>query len=77
MNDPEGNGIEIYRDRHRSEWISDGNGGLVTGTEGVDIEDIMAHYDRHRPWVGFPKGTVLGHLHLNVSVLNIQQLTSI
>lgn len=70
LNDPEGNGIEIYRDRPRSEWISDGKGGLVTGTEAVDIEGVMALYDRHRPWTGFPKGTVLGHIHLNVRVIN-------
>lgn len=70
LNDPEGNGIEIYHDRPRSEWIGDGHGGLVTGTEAVDIEGVMALYDRQRPWAGFPKGTVLGHIHLNVSILN-------
>lgn len=70
LNDPEGNGIEIYHDRPRTEWISDGHGGLITGTEAVDIEGVMALYDRQRPWVGFPKGTVLGHIHLNVSVIN-------
>jgi len=70
LNDPEGNGIEIYHDRPRTEWISDGHGGLVTTTEAVDIEGVMALYDRQRPWTGFPIGTVLGHMHLNVSVIN-------
>ncbi|WP_054768235.1 VOC family protein [Lysinibacillus parviboronicapiens] len=70
LNDPEGNGIEIYRDRPRSEWLSDGKGGLITGTEAVDIEGVMALYDNLRLWTGFPKGTALGHIHLNVSIIN-------
>lgn len=70
LNDPEGNGIEIYHDRPRAEWLNDGHGGLITGTEAVDIEGVMALYDRQRPWTGFPKGTVLGHMHLNVSNIN-------
>lgn len=70
LNDPEGNGIEIYRDRPRSEWIEDGKGGWVTATNPVDVQGVMALFDENRPWNGFPEGTTLGHIHLNVSELN-------
>lgn len=72
LNDPEGNGLEIYRDRPRNEWIEDGKGGLVTATNPVDVQGVMALFDRSRPWNGFPEGTVMGHVHLNVSQLNEQ-----
>lgn len=70
LSDPEGNGIEIYWDRPRTEWIEDGKGGWVTATNSVDVEGVMALFDANRPWHGFPKGTVLGHMHLNIGELN-------
>lgn len=75
LNDPEGNGIEIYRDRPRNEWIKDGKGGYVTATNPVDVQGVMALFNPSSPWKGFPEGTVLGHIHLNVSQLN-EQTTS-
>lgn len=70
LNDPEGNGIEIYQDRPRSEWLDDGNGGWVTATNPVDVDGVMALFDANRPWRGFPEGTILGHMHLNISELD-------
>lgn len=75
LNDPEGNGIEIYRDRPRNEWIKDGKGGYVTATNPVDVQGVMTLFNPSRPWKGLPEGTVLGHIHLNVSQLN-EQTTS-
>ena len=70
LTDPEGNGIEIYRDRPRSEWTINDDGEIETDTVPVDFNSIMALYDPNQEWLGFPKGTILGHMHLTVSELN-------
>ena len=44
LRDPEGNGIEIYRDRPRSEWEYDANGeilALLFGSEKGDSTSIV------------------------------------
>ncbi len=66
ISDPDGNGIEIYRDRPRSEWTWE-NGRVRMAADPVDIEgllDLAARDDE--PWTGFPAGTRLGHMHLQV-----------
>ncbi|RPJ96559.1 VOC family protein [Rummeliibacillus sp. TYF005] len=70
LTDPEGNGIEIYRDRPRNEWTIHDDGTIDTDTIPVDFNSIMALYDPNREWTGFPKGTILGHMHLTVSDLS-------
>ncbi|MFJ8263681.1 VOC family protein [Rummeliibacillus sp. NPDC094406] len=70
LTDPEGNGIEIYRDRPRIEWAINDDGGIDTDTLPVDFNGIMALFDPEREWTGFPRGTILGHMHLTVSELN-------
>ncbi|WP_172331405.1 VOC family protein [Mangrovicoccus sp. HB161399] len=63
--DPEGNGIEIYVDRPRSEW--DVKGGLVhMSTDPLDLESLAAAAS---PWQGAPEGTVVGHVHLQAGAL--------
>ena len=67
LNDPDGNGIEIYRDRPRTDWY-DKKGRFVMGTEQLDIDGILA--ELHTPsseWTGLAAGTVLGHMHLKVA----------
>jgi catechol 2,3-dioxygenase len=65
--DPEGNGIEIYRDRPRDQWRWEGN-EIAMATEPLDVEALLDE-DRAsgRPWGGVPDGTVLGHMHLHVA----------
>ena len=70
LTDPEGNGIEIYQDRPKSEWTILENGMIETDTLPVDVQGVLALFNRERQWTGFPKGTILGHMHLNVSVLD-------
>ncbi|QOV09562.1 VOC family protein [Viridibacillus arvi] len=74
LSDPEGNGIEIYRDLPRSEWLIEPNGQVNTATEPIDFKGIMALYKSERTWTGFPEGTILGHMHLNVT--NLDDATS-
>jgi catechol 2,3-dioxygenase len=70
LTDPEGNGIEIYHDRPRSEWTINNDGSIDTDTLPVDFNGIMALFDPQKEWTGFPKGTILGHMHLTVSKLS-------
>ncbi len=60
--DPDGNGLEIYRDRPRSEWRMNGD------TEAMDMEGVLADADESA-WMGIAPGTVIGHIHLHVSDL--------
>ncbi len=66
ISDPDGNGIEIYRDRPRSEWHWD-NGQVRMAVDPVDIRGVLAEAEKDdEPWTGFPDGTRVGHIHLQV-----------
>ncbi|MEW5956585.1 MAG: VOC family protein [Chloroflexota bacterium] len=65
--DPDGNGIEIYRDRPRDEWPYR-NGRLQMASDPLDLEGVLAELEGHaEPWTGLAPGTVLGHMHLHVA----------
>ncbi len=65
--DPEGNGIEIYRDRPRAEWpLRDGR--LRMATDPLDVDGLLAE-SAGGTWSGLPDGTRMGHVHLHVSRL--------
>lgn len=66
LNDPEGNGIEIYSDRPRERW--QWNGDVVTmGTHPLDVDDILAMArDRGFTYAGAPAALRIGHMHLRV-----------
>lgn len=70
FDDPEGNGIEVYADRPRSEWRYP-NGRLNIATEHLDFERLLRIADKPIP--KFSSGTVLGHMHLNVADLDASQ----
>ena len=70
FDDLEGNGIEVYADRPRSEWKYPG-GQLSIGTEHLDFERLLNIAAPMQP--KFSEGTVLGHMHLNVSDLDKSQ----
>src|ERR1700730_2663888 len=70
FDDPEGNGIEVYADRPRSEWKYP-NGRLSIGTEHLDFERLLRIATKPQP--KFSDGTVLGHIHLNVGDLDRSQ----
>lgn len=64
INDPDGLGIEIYRDRPRTEWTAVQR-QLNMSTDPLDFEAVMAEA-RGEAWAGMPGGTVIGHVHLHV-----------
>ncbi|HET7420739.1 MAG TPA: VOC family protein [Candidatus Dormibacteraeota bacterium] len=70
FDDPEGNGIEVYADRPRSEWQYP-RGQLNIGTDHLDFERLLRIADPRKP--KFSPGTVLGHMHLNVGDLDASQ----
>lgn len=67
LSDPDGHGIEIYRDRPRDTWY-DANGTFRMGTEPLDVGAILAELKPDTPaWSGMPAGTDMGHIHLQVA----------
>ena len=68
LNDPDGNGIEIYIDRPEQEWTWMHDGHVHMTTEQLDFQPILAEADDN--WIGLPAGTVMGHIHLSVSDLS-------
>lgn len=41
LNDPDGNGVELYWDRPKDEWPLDENGKLQMVTEPLDLNDLL------------------------------------
>ena len=70
FDDPEGNGIEVYADRPRSEWQYP-QGRLNIGTDHLDFERLLRIAAPPQP--KFSPGTLLGHMHLNVADLDASQ----
>jgi catechol 2,3-dioxygenase len=65
--DPDGNGIEIYRDRPRHAWPWT-NGQLAMVTDPLDVQGILAELDpQPQAWAGLAAQTTLGHIHLHVA----------
>ena len=44
LNDPDGNGVELYWDRPRESWLIDGDGNILIGTEHLDLEDLLGEF---------------------------------
>ena len=67
LGDPDGNGIEVYRDRPRSEWY-DAKGKMQMGSDPLDIRGVLAELEgTEGAWRGLDAGTKLGHMHLQVA----------
>jgi catechol 2,3-dioxygenase len=64
IDDPDGLGIEVYADRPRAHWRHRDR-QLAMTTNPLDVRAVVAEAGG-RPWIGMPKGTVLGHVHLYV-----------
>jgi catechol 2,3-dioxygenase len=46
MNDPDGNGVELYWDRPRSEWPRSSDGNIAMVTEELDLQELLAESER-------------------------------
>lgn len=65
LQDPEGNGIEIYWDKDKSEWDIQPDGTIVGVIEPMDAQTVLAKAPV--ALTKMPKGTTVGHVHLSVS----------
>jgi catechol 2,3-dioxygenase len=65
LSDPEGNGIEVYRDRSPTEWTYHADGTVEMATNRLDLQAL---YDSaaKTPWAGMSPEAALGHIHLQV-----------
>lgn len=68
--DPEGNGLELYRDRPRDQWPREGD-QIAMRTDPLDVRDLLAQA-KNGPtaWPGIHPQTDIGHIHLKVSDLS-------
>jgi len=69
LDDPDGNGIEIYRDRPRSDWPTE-NGALAMTTDPLDARGILSLLNGEDVESQMEPATVLGHMHLHVAHLD-------
>jgi catechol 2,3-dioxygenase len=42
LRDPDGNGLELYRDRPRAEWPASADGALAMSTSRLDLDDLLS-----------------------------------
>jgi catechol 2,3-dioxygenase len=70
LRDPDGHGIEIYRDRPRQEWHRDAEGVHMV-SDPLDTRSLLAALGPNEPppFAGLPRGTRMGHVHLHVASL--------
>jgi len=67
LSDPDGNGIEIYRDRPRDQWRRRA-GGLEMATLPLDLRHLLGEAaDAGSLPPAVPAGTRIGHVHLQVA----------
>lgn len=66
LDDPEGNGIEVYADRDPAGWTWN-NGQVRMGTEPIDFEGLIALLNDSVPiYDKAPADLRIGHMHLKV-----------
>jgi catechol 2,3-dioxygenase len=73
LNDPEGNGIELYRDRPREEWRRGPAGELAMATLPLDLDALRGELGTGGAAGDpgpLPAGTRVGHVHLQVAQLD-------
>lgn len=70
LNDPDGLGIEIYRDRPRDSWERMSDGEVAMATDPLDLDSLFDEPGAEAPWPGLESTTVMGHVHLHVPHLD-------
>ena len=65
LEDPEGNGIELYRDKPRADWDIREDGRIIGVTEALAAQEIYELGQGIQPF-SIAEGTRMGHVHLSV-----------
>lgn len=68
LSDPEGNGIEVYRDRQPDEWNYQPDGMVEMATKRLDLQALYESAGK-TPFRQAAEGTAIGHIHLQVGAL--------
>ena len=63
LDDPEGNGVELYRDRPRDEWPRTADGGIEMFTAPLDVRALLADAQG----ADDDPAAIIGHAHLKVT----------
>ncbi len=68
LSDPDGNGLELYRDRPRDQWPRLAGGRVAMGSDQLDVQQLLDEgLQDPESEPGIPDGTVIGHMHLRVA----------
>lgn len=70
LSDPEGNGIEVYRDRQPQDWDFHADGTVEMATLALDLQGLYDSAPK-TVWGGMSDQAAIGHMHLQVG--NIPQ----
>lgn len=71
--DPDGNGVELYRDRPRADWPWHGD-SVQMSSDPLDANGILREAAAAGvPWQGIHPHTDIGHIHLQVSDLALAE----
>lgn len=65
LEDPEGNGIELYRDKPQADWDIREDGRIIGVTEALAAQEIYELGQEIQPF-SIAEGTRMGHVHLSV-----------
>ena len=65
LEDPEGNGIELYRDKPQADWDIREDGRIIGVTEALAAQEIYELGQEVQPF-SIASGTRMGHVHLSV-----------
>lgn len=68
LRDPEGNGIELYRDRERDEWRTDDDGHVAMDTLPLDLAGVLRTGTGYAS-TAIPADAIVGHVHLQTADL--------
>lgn len=66
LQDPEGNGIELYADKPISQWDILEDGRILGTTVALAADDLLAQASPSPQGYQLPPGTSMGHVHLSV-----------
>jgi len=67
--DPDGNGIELYVDKPKNEWVWN-NEQIEMNTLPLDLRVLTNELEnRDEQWKGIDENTMIGHIHLRVTDL--------
>jgi len=72
LSDPDGNGVELYADRPRSQW-NWRDGQVAMTTEPLDFDSLLASTEGQPTPSNVPPQTDLGHMQVNMAEVSLRR----